>query len=265
MAEPLSIHYGKDAVSFYRTDDAANLFAADVELVLHGDVFLPSYTEGDNSMVVATDSMKNFIHRAALRFSGESLEDFLVEAGERFLERYEHVDALELRGLETVFARRVGGVLQRLHDDHGIVEMSLYRGGERLERSGLHGLQLVKLSGSSFAGFVRDEYTTLPEAWDRPLFVHLNVGWRHADFDRRVASEAVRDSVIATFDDFVSASIQHLVHEMGVRALDRFPEIEEIEFDGQNRLWDTARSAEGVAVYTDARPPFGVIHLTLRR
>jgi urate oxidase len=38
-----------------------------------------------------------------------------------------------------------------------------------------------------------------------------------------------------------------------------------VEFDAQNRLWDTALTSDRVKVYTDARPPFGVIHLTLKR
>ena len=265
MAEPLSIHYGKDAVSFYRTDEESNLFAADVELVLHGEVFVPSYTEGDNSMVVATDSMKNFIHACAYDFGGSSLEDYLAFVGRSFLERYEHVERVSLEGREHTFARRGELLYQQVYADRGVARLDVGRDGVRDHRSGREGLHLVKLTGSAFTGFVRDEYTTLPEMPDRPLFVHLDVRWRHADFGRRVTSEAVRDSVCATFDDFVSASIQHLVHEMGVRALEQFPEIEEIELDGQNRLWDTARSADGIAVYTDARPPFGVIHLTLRR
>jgi urate oxidase / 2-oxo-4-hydroxy-4-carboxy-5-ureidoimidazoline decarboxylase len=265
MADALSIHYGKDAVSFYRTDDARKLFAAEVELVLHGDVFLPSYTEGDNSMVVATDSMKNFIHACAYDYGGTSLEDYLAFVGRCFLERYEHVEWVSVEGREHTFARRGELLYQQVHADRGVARLDIGRDGVRDHRSGREGLELVKLTGSAFTGFVRDEYTTLPEMPDRPLFVHLDVHWRHADFDRRVASEAVRDSVAATFDDFVSESIQHLVHEMGARALEQFPEIEEIEFDGQNRLWDTARSADGVAVYTDARPPFGVIHLALRR
>jgi urate oxidase len=265
MAEPLSIHYGKDAVSFYRTDEARNLMAAEIALVLHGEGFLPSYTEGDNSMVVATDSMKNFIHARAHDFVGDSLEDYLAFVGRSFLERYEHVDWVSVEGREHSFVRRGELLYQQVYADRGVARLDVGRDGVRDHRSGREGLHLVKLSGSSFAGFVRDEYTTLPEMPDRPLFVHLDVHWRHADFGRRVASEAVRDSVAATFDDFVSASIQHLVHEMGLRILEQFPQIEEIELDGENRLWDTARSADGVAVYTDARPPFGVIHLALKR
>jgi urate oxidase/2-oxo-4-hydroxy-4-carboxy-5-ureidoimidazoline decarboxylase len=265
VAEPLSIYYGKDAVSFYRTDEARNLFAAEVKLVLPGDVFLASYTEGDNEAVVATDSMKNFIHACAYDFGGASLEDYLAFVGRCFLERYEHVEWVSLEGREHTFERRGELVYQQVYADRAVARLDVGRDGVRDHRSGREGLHLVKLTGSSFTGFVRDEYTTLPEMADRPLFVHLDLHWRHADFERRAASKAVRDSVAATFDGFVSASIQHLVHEMGIRVLEQFPEIEEIEFDGQNRLWDTARAADGVAVYTDARPPFGVIHLTLAR
>jgi urate oxidase len=78
----------------------------------------------------------------------------------------------------------------------------------------------------------------------------------------------VRSSVIATFDSFVSLSIQHLVHEMGQRLLAQFPQLVEVSFEAENRLWDTAQVAEDdprVKVYTDPRPPYGVIGLVLRR
>ena len=55
---------------------------------------------------------------------------------------------------------------------------------------------------------------------------------------------------------------------MGVKVLDAFPEVAEISFDGQNRLWDTAQVSEAderVRVYTDPRPPYGHIELTLGR
>ena len=97
--------------------------------------------------------------------------------------------------------------------------------------------------------------------WDAPM---------HEQFFRavRAAGENVRDSIAATFAEFDSASIQELVHEMGVRLLDSFDELEEVSFLGENRLWDTARvlgADERVRVYTDPRPPFGQIELTLRR
>ena len=70
MAELLRIGYGKEAVSVYRTDGVSSLFACEVGMTLRGAVFEASYTEGDNTLVVATDSMKNFIQIVALEYGG---------------------------------------------------------------------------------------------------------------------------------------------------------------------------------------------------
>jgi urate oxidase len=258
MARVVAAAYGKDAVSVYRTD-GERLFACELRLIARGPAFEPSYTEGDNAMVVATDSMKNFIHAAALEYEGDSLDDFVDEVAERFLARYQHVEEVDVRGRELVFARRSGAVHERLYDHFPVSELVLGRGTRR-ERSGLERLHLVKLSGSAFAGFVRDEHTTLPESADRPLFVHLDVHW-----SPRAPHEHVRESLVETFADFRSESIQQLVHEMGIRLFDGFGEIESVEFRAENRTWDTGRDGEGVAVFTDPRPPFGVITLTLSR
>ena len=75
----------------------------------------------------------------------------------------------------------------------------------------------------------------------------------------------MRDLAVSTFCEIRSASIQELVHQIGVRLLERFPEIATVDFYAENRLWDTVTQGDGATVYTDARPPFGVIHLTLER
>jgi urate oxidase len=72
----------------------------------------------------------------------------------------------------------------------------------------------------------------------------------------------------STFHDFVSLSIQHLVHEMGQRIFARFPQIVEVGFEAQNRLWDTMGTSalnEKIKVYGDPRPPYGSLALVLRR
>jgi urate oxidase/2-oxo-4-hydroxy-4-carboxy-5-ureidoimidazoline decarboxylase len=266
MADPVSVSYGKGAVSVYRID-GDQLFAAEIDLLIGDEVFVPSYTEGDNSLVVATDSMKNFIHKVALDYAGASLEDLLHAIADRFLDRYELVESVNLSATELSFVRREGVVYQRLYDDSAWAWVVNRRKGPRtvLERSGRRGLHLVKLSGSSFAGFVRDEHTTLPDSFDRPLFIHMDATWENTDPGKRADAMALRDSFIRTFADFESASIQHLVHEMGVRAVEQFPELASISFTAQNRLWDTVQTADGAAVYTDARPPYGLIELTLER
>ena len=83
-----------------------------------------------------------------------------------------------------------------------------------------------------------------------------------------MAAEQVSDLAAAVFHDFVSLSIQHLVHEIGNRILERWPQLAEVSFDTQNRLWDEVAQSEDdptVRTYADPRPPFGHIGLVLRR
>ena len=64
----------------------------------------------------------------------------------------------------------------------------------------------------------------------------------------------MRDQLAATFDDFVSESIQHLVHEMGTRMLDRWPQIAEVRFEAENRTRDPA-GEDGARRSTPTRSP----------
>jgi urate oxidase len=308
-------HYGKAEVSTYRTyarpltgltpipesefiGRPNVLLAAEIDVQVMGDSFLAAYTEGDNSNVVATDTMKNFIHRHSLAFDGSTLEGWLFFLGTRFLETYPHMERLRVSGAELSFeAARVPAdartdpadgsgfgdssvLFHRRSDDRAIASVELDRSGSGVEltdlRSGRAGLQLIKVSGSAFLSFPRDEFTTLPERKDRPLFIHLDIAWRYADPSvavqpipaQYVAAEHVRDLAASVFHQFVSLSIQHLVHEIGQRMLERWPQLAEVSFEAQNRLWDTAEVSatdDRVRVYTDPRPPYGRIGLTLRR
>ncbi len=302
------IRYGKGNITFYRTYAAPLrgvstipessftgreniLFAADVDVEVFGDNFLPAYTEGDNSMVVATDSMKNFTMSMALEYSGSTLEGYLAFLGRRFLTTYPQMQSLRLTAREQPFAAAsvptdAGGfaasqvLFSRRHDEQAFAQLELDRGGEgtrvTAHRCGQIGLQLIKVTGSSFSQFVRDQHTTLPERPDRPLFIYLNVYWQYAQpkdalgdsLEHYVPAEQVRDFVQAIFHQFVSNSIQHLLHEIGSRLLFRFPQLSSVSFDAQNRLWDTVVVSDQDPtrkVYCDPRPPYGMIHLTLGR
>jgi urate oxidase len=303
-----SIRYGKSNVALYRTyarplvgltpipessftGRQNTLFAVDVDVEVLDDNFLPAYTQGDNSNVVATDTMKNFIHRVALEYEGATLEGLLHTLGRRFFETWPQMGRLRLVGRELPFvAASVPGeaagfgesavLFDRSRGDRGYAMLEAERDGDDARivahRCGRVGIQLIKISGSSFARFVRDAYTTLPEVVDRPLFIHLDVYWTYGDVAGAigsdpagyVAAEQVRDVVAVVFHEFVSMSIQHLVHEMGQRLLARFPTIAEVSFEAQNRLWDTASVSEAdpkLVVYCDPRPPYGSIGLTLAR
>jgi urate oxidase len=268
------------------------LLACEVDMQVFGDDFLPSYTVGDNSMVVATDSMKNIILKEALEYDGATLEGYLAHVGGRMIDRYEQVHDLELRVRELPFAPALVSRDDGRFDDSDV--LFDHRGGSdasiatlRLRRDGAGstvvdhecgrvGLRLLKVTGSAFTKFVRDEHTTLPDRGDRPLYVFMDVFWRYREVDdlldpshaRYVPAEQVRDIVASVFHAFVSESIQHLVHEMGLRLLERFPQLAEVRFVAQNRTRDPFHASEtdpAVKVYSDPFPAYGEITLRLRR
>jgi urate oxidase len=286
------IGYGKEQVTVYRTyarplegvppipesrfvGRPNTVFGADVDVEVLDDNFLPSYTDGDNTNVVATDSMKNFVLKKALEFDGATLEGYLWFVGREFLSTYEQMSRLRLRGQELSF-EPLSGLHARRHDDRGFAELLIDRGGVQEHRCGRTDLQLIKTTGSSFTRFVRDQHTTLPEVVDRALFCWIDVFWRYGDATdavaddpkRYVPSEQVRDLCAAVFDELNSKSIQQLVWVFGHRILERFPRLAEVSFVAQNRTWDTFFQREDdpkVRAATDPRPGNGRITLTLSR
>lgn len=304
------ISYGKLCVPLYRvyaqpleavapipesafTGRANTLLALEVDLEVFGDAFLPAYTEGDNSHVVATDSMKNIILRQALTYEGATVEGLLYHIGCYFLATYDDMGSLRMTAREMRFApAQVPSnaqeafadsslVFAREHGDYTMATLSLQRadsGGYTVTEHtcGRVGMELFKVTGSAFTHFVRDANTTLPERVDRPLFVAMDVSWRYADSadlldvsrGRYVPVEQVRDLTQVVFHEFISESIQHLVNEMGRRILERFPQLAEVSFDAQNRTPDPAAVSETdkkVKVYTAPFAAYGLIRLTLRR
>jgi urate oxidase/2-oxo-4-hydroxy-4-carboxy-5-ureidoimidazoline decarboxylase len=268
------ISYGKLSVPVHLVR-GERLLAADVSMEVLGQGFLPAYTEGDNTSVVATDTMKNVILRRAHEYGGETLEGLLYDLGRGFLASYPEMEGLRLWADAQPWARERGRLFRRVDGDHAVASLELAQGGELVaHEAGWVGLRLLKTTGSAFTRFPRDADTTLPERSDRPLFIHLDVRWRYGD-----PSDAVRDGhvpaadvlalVLDTFDGFVSESIQHLVHEMGRRALDAFPALSQISFRGENHTYDPVPGAEGAEplskTYTSPFPAWGLITLVLDR
>ena len=260
----MRISYGKLRVPVHRIE-GDDVFACEVSVEVLGENFTAAYTEGDNSNVVATDTMKNFILREAARHEGVTLEGFAAFLGRRMIATYPVMEAVRISARELRFDRLEGKVFSRSADDHGVAAVEVSPDGIREARGGRHGLMLLKTSGSAFTHFARDEYTTLPERGDRPLFIRLDVDWRYADPAAHVDSLAVRDHLAATFDDFVSESIQHLVHEMGTRLLSDYDPIAELTFTAENHTRDPVGEEDGRRVYTDPFPAQGLITLTLTR
>jgi urate oxidase len=303
-----TINYGKEKVAVYRTyanslegvrsipessfDGRENiLFGADVRAQVEGEEFLPSFRDGDNNKVVATDSMKNFILHHAGDFGGNTLEAFLHHVGQLFLETYSQMDAVRLSAEEFPFDKRPvpteegyesSSLVFRVSDNESSYgELYLTRSDGRIsisdQKSGVTDLELVKVKGSSFADYVQDEYTTLPEREDRTLFISLEIYWEYDDPEKSlgdtpedyVPAEQVRDIAHTIFHEIHSNSIQDLIYQIGLRVLERFPQIEEVSFEANNRTWievrDDIEDNEKGKVLTEPPRPYGFQQFSMDR
>lgn len=275
-----TMNYGKEKVAVYRTyanplenvrtipessfDGRDNiLFGLEVRVQFEGEEFLPSFSEADNSKVVATDSMKNFVLHQAGEYEGATSEGFLHFVGREFLETYSHVEAVKMSAKEFPFDQRMvpgedgfepSDLVFRVSDDESAFgEVYLDRDGDGLrikeQTSGVTGIELVKVKGNSFTGYIQDEYTTLPEREDRALYISLDILWTYSDPEdalgeepqQYVPAEQVRDIAQVVFHEVDSNSIQDLIYQIGLRVLERYPQLKSVSFEANNRTWIEVR------------------------
>jgi urate oxidase/2-oxo-4-hydroxy-4-carboxy-5-ureidoimidazoline decarboxylase len=271
-------YYGKGDVIVYRLNrdaktpvGASAVFGANVLMLVYGDAFWPTYTTGDNTGLVATDSMKNFIQRETMRFEGYDLEGLCRFLGEKFLRTYPQVEGIQVSATEVPY-QSIGGAIAfcPAGPERAFARVEIGRAGMVETTSGLRGFRLLRLGGSAFHGFVRDEYTTLPDIINRPLHMWLDLEWSYVDHDAafnggRVVTD-MRRIVSDVFQRFESGSIQQVIYQMGTRMLEEISVLAEVHLEATNRTWDTiAERGDELGVYTDARPPYGCLGLRLRR
>jgi urate oxidase len=252
---PKRNYYGKADVVVYRLDRPSGIFGVNVTMLLYGEAFWPTYTIGDNSGLVATDSMKNFIQRETMNFEGADLEAYCRYLGSKFLAKYPQTVGLQIRAEEIPYDGAGTFVPRNVERAMARVEMTASSVLE--SRCGILGFKLLRLGGSAFTGFVIDEYTTLAPTLDRPLHMWLDLEWTAAE----PVTAAVRSLVHEVFRSFDSGSIQQVIYQIGTRVLADLPSVTEIRLEANNRTWDQVTAD----VYTDPRPPYGVLGLTLRR
>src|SRR5439155_10876219 len=94
-------YYGKGDVIAYRL--SPGYFGANVTMLLYGDAFWPTYTVGDNTGLIATDSMKNFIQRETANFAGSDLEPYCRFLAEKFLAKYAQTEGIQVRAEEVPY------------------------------------------------------------------------------------------------------------------------------------------------------------------
>ena len=279
----MEIRYGKARVVFFVTRAPPKPpFAAEVDIDVFGERFIASYTDGDNRAVVATDTMKNFVYATAAEFGGASLESYVAFLGHRLLTTYPQMERIRVTAREVPLDgghhdRGQSDVVFRMtRADPAMAHSDFARAGNDISmthaRSGIEGMRLFKTTGSSFAAFARDAYTTLPDLVDRPLTIRMDAHWQYGDVrdasgegKGHIEGTLIRKALEHTFHDFNSRSIQELVHEMGQRLLKSFPSLAAVEFSAENHTPDKVAEGNGVRVFAEPRQTFGKIGLVLRR
>lgn len=272
-------YYGKGETVVYRLnrdykvpEGEKPLLAAKVTQVIWGDTFWKTYTHGDNTDLVATDSMKNFIQHETLNYEGYTLEGLLHFLGHKFLTKYPQAEGIELNAEEIPF-EQMGIAFKLSTGPKATAQLWLGREGNAIVIkqlvSGLKSYQLLRLSGSAFYGFLRDEYTTLPEMKNRPLRMFLELEWHYSNAQRGLEApptRTVHGIVEKTFADFTSGSIQEVIYQMGQAILEKCSEVSQVDLEGQNHTWDMVTERdENLGLFTDSKPFYGILGLSLKR
>ena len=271
--------YGKAAVRLVKVDRGPTrheLHDLTVEVQLQGS-FGPTHTAGDNAQVLPTDTMKNTVYALARQGPVDPPEEF----GERLARHFLGACPAARRAVLALAVNRWDRA--RANDaphDHTFVQgpaerrlatVTMDQSGVGVE-VGLEGLGLLKTTGSGFAGFLRDGYTTLQETEDRILATDVEARWKYArpPRDYTGAWSAVRASLVETFARHQSASVQQTLYAMGEAALARCGEIGEIRLILPNRhhlLVDLAPFGldNPNEIFVATREPYGRIEAVIVR
>jgi urate oxidase len=272
--------YGKDGIRLVlvrRGVDRHELRDLTVDVRLAGD-FDAVHTEGDNSPVLPTDTMRSTVYALAQAHLTGSIEDFGAALGERFLAAAPAAREAEVRLAEHSWTRADAGGAGHPWAFVGAAgtdtaTVTSRRDGAAEVVGGLAGLTLLKTTGSAFSGFLRDEFTVLAETDDRIMASDVTATWtwsdgRATDHDRTRA--AARAALVSSFADHDSASVQHTLHAMGTAVLDGCPDVVSVRLRMPNKHHVAVDlAAVGIendrAVFVATDRPFGVIEGEVRR
>ncbi len=203
-------------------------------------------------MVVATDSIKNTIYIKAKENPVNPPELYASILGQHFIDTYAHIQVAHIKVVVHRWTRMTIDGAPHPHSffrdgqETRTVEAEARRDGGIRLKSGIAGLTVLKSTGSAFHGFVRDEFTTLGETWDRILSTDVDCGWTWRTFAGVAAVrdgvarfddawQAARDITMKTFAIDDSASVQNTMYKMCEQILAAAPEVELANYSLPNK------------------------------
>ncbi len=248
-----------------------------LEILFQGD-FATCFTEGDNSNILPTDTMKNTVYSVARNSSAACIEDFAKELIDFFLGRNAQVSSATIAISEKPWEHlRAGGktyptAFVQSGGELQTSKVNRAQDGKFSVVSGLQNLIVMKTADSGFQGYIRDSLTTLPETADRLFGTAVRADWTYVAPDVAFASsrEKIRETLLAVFAEHASKSVQHTLYGMGEAVLEKVREVDEIELTMPNihcLLVDLSRFGQDNPneIFVPTDEPHGTIQARLRR
>jgi urate oxidase len=271
--------YGKSRIRLVRVTrhgDRHELRDFTVAVAFEGS-FDTSYTDGSNADVLPTDTMKNTVYALAARDGVSDPEPFGIALGKHFIERNPKLDRVNVDITDHGWSRiKVGDrdhgrTFERRGPETRTARVVTDRQGAAIT-AGIADLVIMKTSNSAFAGFPRDEFTTLPETHDRLFATSLTTTWTYSDTDVEFVTlfRSVRRTLLEAFAEHDSLSVQHTLYAMGESVLESLDTIVSITLEMPNRhhlpIDLTKFGMENRnEVFVATEEPHGLIKATLSR
>ena len=285
--------YGKAetrVVRIYRDAARHEIRDLNVSTVLRGD-FAAAHTHGDQANVLPTDTQKNTCFAFASEPGVAEIETYALTLARHFADDIEPVSQARIEVEEYAWERAtVAGAghphtFIRSGQDVRTTAVTVAGRGPAQRAwvvSGLRDLVVLKSTGSEFAGFLTDRYTTLEATHDRVLATALTARWRYATAEaggRRDAGQPagwdaayaqVRQILLEQFAVVHSLALQQTLFEMGRAVLTARPDVAEIRLSAPNKHHFLADLAPfglrnpGEVFYAADRP-YGLIQATVQR
>ena len=269
----LENHYGKSRVRvarIVREKDRHDFHELTVAIQLYGD-FETSYSEGDNRLVVATDTMKNTVYALAGDPAIAQPESFGLLLGRHFLHHYPHVSEVRI-GLEEHVWQRHGRFSFTAGGAHRRTAYVTTSRQSNTVEAGVSGFVLLKTTGSAFEGYIQDRFTTLKETSDRIFSTSLDATWRYSgdDVSWGASWHGVMKLITDTFAEHESKSVQHTMYAIGEAVLEHCEHIEKIRLTMPNKHYlpvnlEPFGLANSNEVFCPADEPHGLIEAVLCR
>jgi urate oxidase len=273
-------NYGESCVRFLRAvrqEGRHDIKELTVGIQFEGD-FETAHTKGDNKKILPTDTVKNTVYAIARQYPVEAIEDFAQHLIEHFLTYNKQISRLRIEMTENPWSRIAHGTRPHAFAfarANGQGQRTAALSGTRegiMIRAGVRDLDVLKTEKSAFEGFLRDPYTTLKEDRNRILSTTIRANWLYEGDEVEFSPVwyGVRQTLLETFAEHDSKSLQHTLYAMGEAVLATFDRIREIHMSLPDKHFHLADLAPfGMdnpgEVFLPTEEPYGLVEATLRK